>query len=39
MQQIDLLTLSDDELLMDYVICNEPDLLYLDTILRETIKA
>jgi hypothetical protein len=39
MQQIDLLTLSDDELLMEYVICNEPDLLYLDTILRETIKA
>lgn len=39
MQQIDLLTLSDEELLMDYVICNEPDLLMLDTILRETIKA
>lgn len=38
MQQIDLLTLSDDDLLMEYVICDEPDLLMLDTILSESLK-
>lgn len=37
MQQIDLLTLSDEDLLMEYVICNEPDLLMLDAILRESL--
>ena len=38
MQQIDLSTLSDYDLLMEYVICDEPDLLMLDTILIESLK-
>ena len=37
MQQIDLLTLSDEDLLMEYVICNEPDLLMLDAFLSESL--
>ena len=36
MQQIDLLNLSDEELLMEYVVCNEPDLLMLDALLKES---
>lgn len=36
MMQIDpLLTIDNEQLLMDYVICDEPDLLFLDTVLRE----
>ena len=38
MMQIDQLPLqNDDQLLMEYVICNEPDLLYLDTLLKESL--
>ena len=39
MQQLDLLTCSDEDLLMEYVICNEPELLLLDSILRESFGA
>ena len=40
MHQLDTLPAqSDDQLLMNYVICDEPDLLYLDTLLRESLKA
>lgn len=38
MQQIDLLNLSDEELLMEYVICNEPDLLMLDALLQDSFR-
>ena len=38
MHQLDTLTAqSDDQLLMNYVICDEPDLLYLDTFLKESL--
>ena len=37
MTQIDpLATIDNEQLLMEYVICDEPDLLYLDTLLRES---
>lgn len=40
MYQLDPLSLmSDEQLLMAYVICNEPDLLMLDAILGESLKA
>lgn len=36
MMQIDpLLTIDNEQLLMNYVICDEPDLLFLDTVLSE----
>lgn len=39
MHQLDTLNAqTDDQLLMNYVICDEPDLLYLDTFLRESLK-
>ena len=39
MHQLDTLnSQTDDQLLMNYVICDEPDLLYLDTFLRESLK-
>ena len=38
MQQIDLLALSDEDLLMEYVICNDPELLLLDAIVSESLK-
>jgi hypothetical protein len=38
MVQIDSLLMVDDEqLMMDYVICGEADLLLLDVVLRETL--
>ncbi len=38
MHQLDsLLSQTDDQLLMNYVICDEPDLLYLDTFLKESL--
>ena len=38
MHQLDTLPAqSDDQLLMNYVICDEPDLLYLDTFLKESL--
>ena len=36
-QDYDLLQLSDEQLFMEYVICNEPDLLYLDALLCESL--
>lgn len=32
-----LSTLNDEQLLMDYVICDDPDLLLLDAILSEVL--
>jgi len=38
MYQLDpLYCTNDEQLLMEHVICNEPELLYLDTILRESL--
>lgn len=38
MYQIDpMYCMSDEKLLMDYVICGDAELLYIDTLLRETI--
>ena len=40
MNQLDPLSLlSDEQLLMDYVICGDSDLLMLDAILSESLKA
>ena len=36
MQTDPLATMDKEQLLMEYVSCDEPDLLYLDTLLRET---
>lgn len=36
MKQIDpLCTLSDEQLMMEHIFCNDPELLLLDTILSE----
>jgi hypothetical protein len=38
MYQIDpMYCMSDEKLLMDYVICGDPELLYIDTLLRESL--
>jgi hypothetical protein len=38
MYQLDpLYCTRDEDLLLDYVICGDAELLYLDTILRETL--
>ena len=39
MYQIDpMYCMSDENLLMDYVICGDAELLYIDTLLRETLR-